>query len=156
MKEPAAADKTPPATARHVYGPRALAAVLPPLLRPAFRQRSPASAQLFADWQAIVGARLAGCTAPRKLAAGTLTIACAGPVALELQHLGEALRERINTTLGTALVRRLRFVQDATLTPAASPPPPRGGGAEPALPGVPEGPLRDALAALGRAIASRR
>jgi hypothetical protein len=156
MKEPAAADKTPPAATRHVYGPRALATVLPPLLRPAFRQRSPASAQVFTDWTAIVGARLAGCTAPRKLAAGTLTIACAGPVALELQHLGEALRERINTALGATVVQRLRFVQDATLIPTTSPPPPLERGPEPALPGVPEGPLRDALVALGRAIASRR
>ena len=72
---------------RHVYGPRPVGALMPRLTRPAFRRRAPATAQVLADWSAIVGPAIAAVTTPRRLAAGTLTIACAGPIAMELQHL---------------------------------------------------------------------
>src|SRR5690242_15088320 len=106
---PARADtgKQEAAELRHVYGPRPLGALVPGLVRAAFRKRSPATAQLIADWEAIVGPLLADVATPRRLAAGTLTLACAGPVALELQHLAPALIERINTQLGRAVVERL-------------------------------------------------
>ncbi len=142
---------------RHVYGPRPLGAVMPRLVRAAFRKRSPATAQVIADWETIVGPRLAAEVAPRRLAAGTLTLACAGPVALELQHLAPALMERINAQLGRAVVQRLRFVQDpARRPPPPSRPPANLAAAERAVAGLPEGPVRDALLALGRAVLSRR
>ena len=37
---------------RHVWGPRAVGALVPALTRPAFRRRSPAAAQILADWTA--------------------------------------------------------------------------------------------------------
>jgi hypothetical protein len=142
---------------RHVYGPRPIGALMPKLVRAAFRRRSPATAQVIADWEAIVGPALAEATTPRRLAAGTLTLACAGPVALELQHLAPALMERINGHLGHAVVERLRFVQDPRPPPPAAPPPRAlSRAAEPAVEGLPEGPLRDALLALGRAVTARR
>jgi hypothetical protein len=49
------------------------------------------------EWGAIVGPRLAVETAPKRFAGGTLTIACSGAMAMELQHLSAALIERINT-----------------------------------------------------------
>ncbi len=141
---------------RHVYGPRALSSLLPAITRPALRQRNAASAQLVADWEAIVGPELAAVTLPRRLSAGTLTLACAGPVALELQHQSQVLVGRINTHFGRLLVDRLRFVQDDSATAKRAPAPPRQAAPEPVnIPDMPEGPLRDALAALGGRIAVR-
>ncbi len=147
---------TPP---RHVYGPRPVAALVPGVTRAAFRRRAPAAAQLLADWGMIVGPALAQATTPRRLTAGTLTIACAGPVALELQHLAGALTERINTHLGGTVVQRLRFTQAtetaAPLPPAPPPPDPAALAAiEARLASLSPGGLREALAALGRRLAA--
>jgi len=117
-----------PDSRRHPYGPRPLAALLPPIVRPVLKKRAPATAALIADWEAIVGPELSRATTPRKLFAGTLTIGCAGPVALELQHLSGALMERINRHLGQLTVTSLRFHQEATRRisiPASKPPKPR-------------------------------
>ncbi len=146
---------------RHVYGPRPIGALVPGLTRAAFRRRAPATAQVLADWALIVGPALAAVTVPRRLAAGTLTVACAGPVALELQHLTTQLLARINTHLGAPTVQRLRFVQDAPPSPPAPAPRPSPDAAglarvEAAVAGLPEGPLRVALAALGRAALAHR
>jgi len=139
-----------------VYGSRTIGALLPRVVRPAFRSGSPAASQIMADWSAIVGPMLAAVSTPRRLAAGTLTIACAGPVAMELQHYATELISRINTHLGAASVRALRFVQTTAATPAAAPPPPMppevAAAAETAVATLPEGELRSALAALGRAV----
>jgi hypothetical protein len=163
MQAPPEAGKPGENAARHVYGPRPLGALVPAVVRPAFRKRSPATAQVLADWPAIVGPDLAAVTVPRRLSAGTLTLGCAGPVALELQHLADAVIGRINAHLGRPVVQRLRFVQEA-----ASPPGPAAVTVLPALSAaedaaarsavadVPEGPLRDALLALGRAVLARR
>jgi hypothetical protein len=146
---------------RHVYGPRPLGAVVPRLTRAAFRRRAPATAQIIADWTAIMGPAIAAVTTPRRLSAGTLTIACAGPVAMELQHLAGEVMARINGHLGRAAVQTLRLVQ--TQEPRLPPALPRL--ADPArlaqieatidaaLGELPEGELRAALASLGRAIA---
>jgi len=140
---------------RHVYGPREIGALVPALTRPAFRKRAPASAQVLADWDAIVGPSLARSTTPRRLSGSTLTLACAGPVALELQHMSGELMARINAHLGRVVVERLRFVQDApTAVPDA--PTPELPHSPIALPGVPDGPVRDALEALGQAVQRAR
>ena len=140
---------------RHVYGPRPLALLLAPITRPAMRHRNAAAARIAADWEAIVGPALAAVTLPKRLSAGTLTLACAGPVALELQHQSQALIGRINSHFGRLLVDRLRFVQDATAAarPLAAPPRPPP---TPVAIDMPDGPLRDALAALGGRIAATR
>ncbi len=142
---------------RNVYGPRAVGTLLPALVRPAFRRHGAAGAQILADWEAIVGPALAAATQPVRLSAGTLTIACSGPVAMELQHLAPELMARINTQLGATPVQALRFVQ--TIVRSASPAAPAhlpsaaaSHAAETAVATLPTGPLRDALAALGRAV----
>lgn len=135
-------------------GPRHLGALLPPITRPAFRKRAPAAAQILADWDAVVGPALAAATAPRRLAGGTLTLACTGPIALELQHRSAEILGRVNAYLGTRAAERLRLVQEAP-APLAALPPRRAPRPEPKLPGIPDGPLRDALAALGRALPRR-
>lgn len=142
---------------RHVYGPRPLGALVPKAARPAFRAMSPGTGQVMADWDTIVGPMLASVSVPRRLAAGTLTIACAGPVAMELQHYATELISRINTHLGTSTVRSLRFVQTTSVALLAPPPPPPAppwvaAAADTAVAALPEGELRAALASLGRAV----
>jgi hypothetical protein len=145
---------------RHVYGPRPLGALLPPLTRPAFRKRSPAGAMLMADWATVVGPQLAAVTAPRRLSAGTLTLACAGPVALELAHLAPQLIGRINGQLGRVAVERLRFVQQ----PGGGPATPRRTATPAVLPAtvaaavaaIPGEELRAALAKLARGVYRER
>lgn len=137
-------------------GPRLVSSLLPQITRPAFKKRSPAAAQLIADWAAIVGPVVAAQTVPRNVSAGTLTIACSGPVAMELQYLAPQLIGRINTAMGQALVQKLRFVQAAL-----KPPPPRPQKPKPmALPErveasleqVADPELREALARLAQGV----
>jgi len=145
---------------RHVYGPRPLSALVPRLTRPAFRRRAPATAQVLADWSAIVGPAIAAVTTPRRVSAGTLTIACAGPIAMELQYLSAELIGRINAHLGSQTVAALRFVQTAALPlpplPIQTTPADVTAAADQAVAGLPDGELRAALAALGRAVLARR
>ncbi|WP_415498186.1 DUF721 domain-containing protein [Acetobacter orientalis] len=146
----------PPESPKRALTARSLAALLPAVTAPAFRRRSPASVQVFTDWADIVGPAHAAVTTPSKLSAGTLTIACAGPVAMELQHLSDALVARINTWCGHGLVARLRFVQDPQagirlaapkrLAPSLRPNP------QCTVPDMEESPLRAALEALGARI----
>jgi len=136
---------------------RPIGALIPAITRPAFRRRAPAGAQIFADWALIAGPSLARAAEPRRLSAGTLTLACSGPVAMELSHLGPQLIQRINTHLGQALVARLRFVQETLSSaprprPPARPDPARLAALPGRLAGLPEGGLKEALAALGRSL----
>ncbi len=143
--------------ARHPFGPRAIGAVLPAVTRPAFRRHGPAAASLMADWPAIVGPMLAATAHPRRLSAGTLTLGCTGPVALELQHLVGPLIERVNTYLGHPIVQRLRFLQEARPPAPPVPIPRRAVRLDPVhVPGLPDGDLRDALAALGALVSADR
>jgi hypothetical protein len=140
---------------RHVFGPRTLGAILPPLVKPAFKKRSPATAQLLADWELIVGPAIGQVTTPRKLFQATLAIACSGPIAMELQHLAPTLIARINAHMGQTVVTRLRFVQDHVAKPAPpSPRLPATEAARNAVADLPAGPLRDALESLGRMVLS--
>ena len=142
--------------ARHVYGPRPVGAVVPALTREAFRKRSPAAAQVMADWPLIVGPELARATTPKRLTRGTLTIGCAGPVAMELQYLAAELMNRINAHLGSPVVTQLKFQQVSLDFPAPPKPvaiaPAIIAAAEAAVAAIPQGELRLALAALGRAV----
>jgi hypothetical protein len=144
--------------ARHIYGPRQVGALIPALVRPAFRRRAPATAQVLADWPVIVGPAIAAVTVPRKLFAGTLAIGCSGPMALELQHLSEQLIGRINAHLGQVTVTRLRFVQDMPrpLPPLPQRRPQAVREAREAVAHLPADGLRDALEALGRSVLTRR
>jgi hypothetical protein len=148
----------PPYAMRHIYGPRPLAALVPTLVRPAFRRRAPATAHVLADWPLIVGPAIAAVTTPRKLFGGTLAIGCTGPMALELQHLSAELISRINTHAGSVIVSRLRFVQEGAPPVAPLPPvrPQAVAEAREAVAGLPEGDLRDALERLGRVVLGRK
>ena len=137
--------------------PMPLGTLIPSVTRPAFRRKSPAGSQVLADWAQIVGPALAAVTSPLRHSAGTLTLACAGPVAMELQHLAPELIGRINGHLGRVTVERLRFVQQAAAGARARPAPPRPAAVLPAgiadrLSALPEGELRQALENLARGV----
>ncbi len=142
--------------ARSVYGPRPIAAIVPSVARTAFSRGAPGVAQLIEAWSGIVGPALAAVTVPRRLSQGALTIGCSGPVAMELQHLSTELLSRINQYLGSQSVRHLRFVQTLIAqTPSRPKPRPSEAvqtAASDAVAHLPEGPLREALAVLGRAV----
>ena len=150
-----------PLPPRHVYGPRPVSALIPRLSRPAYRRRAPATAQVLADWETIVGPTLARVTTPRRLHGGTLAIACPGPVALELQHQTPEILARINAHVGRAVVERLQFVQAAVAPHKSAPTAASVDKAASlavnwAVAALPEGELRDALASLGRAVLAAR
>jgi hypothetical protein len=129
------------------YAPRGIAALLAPVVRPAFRKRAPAAAALLADWESLAGPAFAARASPVKFAGGTLTLACAGPAAMELQLVAPTLIARLNLALGQQMIERLRFTQQAPkiLSPAA--PVPRQASRTPPE-NLPEGPLGEALARL--------
>ncbi|WP_145142794.1 DUF721 domain-containing protein [Roseomonas gilardii] len=151
----------PFAPRRPEAGLRPLGIVLPPITRPAFRRRSPAGASLISDWAAVVGPQLAAVTQPLRLARGTLTIACSGPMAMELQHLGPQLMARINANLGSIAVEALRFVQQAPAGRAARPAAPRDPAILPGklaerLAGVQDPDLRAALERMAQGVYRKR
>jgi hypothetical protein len=137
----------PAALAPRNYAPRGIAALLAPVVRPAFRKRAPAAAALLADWESLAGPEFAARAAPVKFAGGTLTLACTGPAAMELQFLAPTLIARLNLALGQQMVERLRFTQQVPkfLAPPALTPR-RAAGNPPA--NLPDGPLGEALAKL--------
>ena len=141
-----------PSYERRSYTTRGLAELVPALTRPAYRRKSPAGALLMSEWSSIVGPRLAQATEPRRLSGTQLTIACSGPMAMELQHVSSTVIERINTHAGRRLVDRLRFIQDSVSPPM--PAAPRRVVAPLPVDGVADGPLQDALARLQAAIRS--
>lgn len=157
----AAGKEGQPEPDRYPYGPRPLAALLPRVTGPAFRRRSPLASRLITDWETIVGPAIAAVTAPLRCRDGVLTISCAGPIALELQHLAPKLIERINNHFGRVLASRLAFRQSPPLRPIEPQPPPLPRpDAEAALAarlaGLDEGPLREAFLRLGRALGNAR
>jgi hypothetical protein len=144
--------------ARFVYGPRALASLVPEVTRQTYRKHNPASARIMADWEIIVGPKVASMTVPRRLDRGVLTIACAGPAAMDLHYMGIVVINRINTHLGGQPVHSLKFTQAGMprKPPAARARPPEAIlEAEAAVVGLPDGDLKSALAALGRVVIGR-
>jgi hypothetical protein len=137
-----------------------LGALIPKLTRPAFRKANPAAAQIMADWLEIVGPGTLSEAQPVRLSQGALTLACSGPLALEISMLAPQVIARINAHLGRAAVTQLKFVQ--AVSPAApapvrrrrqdTPPVELPGEVQARLADMPEGPLRDALERLGQAV----
>jgi hypothetical protein len=144
--------------ARHVYGPRPLGSLVPDIARQTFRKHNPASARILADWDIIVGPKVASMTVPRRLDRGVLTIACAGPAAMDLHYMGIEVINRINTHLGGQPVHSLKFTQAGMprKPPPTRPLPPEAVlEAEAAVAELPDGDLKTALAALGRVVIGR-
>jgi hypothetical protein len=155
---------------RRAHAPRAIAETVDRLTRPLFAKRGFAQGAVVREWDAIVGPELAAQTVPERIAfppgmrnGGTLHLRVGnGVAATTLQHLKPVLIERINGYFGYAAVVRLRLIQ-RPLPPRPAAPRPRVRalrGDEEArlktcLESVPDGDLREALDALGRAILGR-
>src|SRR5690625_950874 len=116
--------------------PRALATFVPRLARPVLRGFSRAEATLLMDWEEIVGPEIAPFTQPIKLTfpkrderlEATLHLRVDPAMALDLQHSGDLLVERINTHFGYSLIARLRLQQAPVRArkrraPLSAPPP---------------------------------
>jgi len=129
------------------------------------------SGALAARWREIVGADVARRTEPVKLVKGrnggpsSLEIRVAGPSAALIQHQAHEILARVNLFLGAKAVQKLRIVQGPLRTPAEAAPPPRRRPAPldaaqeaalaSALAEAPDGPLKQALLRLGRAVLRR-
>jgi hypothetical protein len=143
-------------------GLQEVGALIPRLARPAFRRRSPAAAQILADWPLIIGPGFAAMAEPVRLSRTTLTLACTGPVAMELSLAAPVLVERINAHLGRAAVEKLAFVQRAPrAAPPAKPlallpPAPLPEAVTARLDTLPEGELKTVLARLAARVHARR
>jgi hypothetical protein len=124
---------------------------------------------LQARWREIVGETLAARTEPSKLIKGragqaaTLEIKVQGPAAALIQHQSGDILARVNLFLGDGAVAKLRIVQGPVKpqAPTRSAPPrrrnrPLDAAKEAELAqsvaAAPEGPLREALLRLGRAV----
>jgi hypothetical protein len=107
-----------------------------------------------ADWASIAGPHLATRAAPVKFAGGTLTLACTGPTAMELQLLSPQIIARLNLALGHNMIERLRFIQQAPNISAPLPAP-MARHPVPPPPNLPDGELGEALARLYQGLKSR-
>jgi hypothetical protein len=149
----------PPGKGRRIFnGPRGVGDLVRGVSRNVVSRGQPGIGHLLMDWPTIVGPALATVTEPRQLFNGSLTIGCAGPIAMELQHMAPELMSRINTYLGGQPVRVLRFAQGPIATgPRVTKPHPRVGDPAPVrLEGFPDGPLKEALERLGGRVSRRR
>lgn len=121
-------------------------------------------------WREVVGETLARVSEPVKLiqprgtklgSGATLELRVDGPAAAIVQHQAEDIIERVNLTLGSGAVARLRIVQ-GLIRRAARPgkasraKPPLDAAREAELKAglacAPEGPLKTALLKLGRGV----
>jgi len=81
------------------------------LLREPLFARGMAVARLAAEWESIVGPRLASETAPTELERGVLTVAASsGPWGAQARFLGEEIRRQAREALGDDVIRRVRVV----------------------------------------------
>jgi len=133
----------------------------------AFTRAGFASAELVTRWTEIAGAEIAAHSEPVKIQwlrgvdgaerpAGTLILRVEGPAAIEIQHLGNLICERVNRFLGWRAVDRIALRQ-APLRRALRSKGPSADAAAAAriadtMPEVADEDLRQALARLGAAI----
>lgn len=143
---------------------------LAPLLKALDGRHGAGPHALKARWREIAGDVLARRTEPVRVvrprggAPGVLEVRVDGPAAALVQHQAPDLLARVNLVLGMEAVGRLRIVQGPVRPPAAAAAPkPARRRAQPldaaaeadlaaALQDAPEGPLKRALAGLGRAV----
>lgn len=151
------------------YGLVPLARLAGGLFDPVTAKRGFAKADLIASWSEIAGPRYADKTLPEKLVwprdrsgGAVLTVRVDGPSAVFLQHETQPFIERVNAFFGYPAVAELRIVQKPVASArAASPEPPvlpeaEARAVEDSVAEVESDGLREALRALGTAVATDR
>ena len=146
-------------------GVRSIGETLPRVAGRVLGKHGLGEAHLVAQWQAVMGAELAGQTLPVKLSFpnggrrdGTLRLRVTPAAALSVQHREPQLLERINGFFGYRAVARLALQQGPLpAAPAASPTPRALTAAESAeladrLAQLPDSSVKSALFRLGTAI----
>lgn len=148
--------------------PPPIGRALNPMLRELDSRFGQGAGALQARWREIVGPEIARRTEPVKLSRGrngapsSLEIRVAGPSAAIIQHQAHEILARVNLFLGAEAVQKLRVVQGPLRAQgplARSPlrrPQPLDAAAETrlaeGLAQAPDGPLKQALLALGRGV----
>ncbi len=96
--------------------------LVPKIVGETFARQGFASAELVTRWTEIVGVEIATHSEPMKIQwtrpadgeerePGTLVLRVEGPAAIEIQHLGDVICERVNRFLGWRAVARLALRQ---------------------------------------------
>lgn len=113
-KATAPADKAVP---RRGGAAQSIGVLLPMVGGMAFRRFGFMHAELVSRWGDIVGAQFAAWSLPESIRFargqknnGTLSIRVEGPFALQMQHLGPQIIERVNRVFGHAAVARIKLV----------------------------------------------
>lgn len=145
-----------------------LAATLPKVTRTTLGRHGLAEGGLVADWGSIVGAEIAARSLPLRLAFstgerrdGTLHVRVSGSLAIELQHLGPVIIDRINGYFGYGAVKRLKIMQGPVPNPAEIPrlditvDPDVAAAVDSEVTPIGDDELRRALAGFGRALRGR-
>ncbi len=139
-----------------------LGAMVSDIAQSAFDSRGFYEAAILTDWPQIVGPLLARQSCPERLRRnGTLAIRVNSGFALELQHLEPVLLDRIATYFGFRAVKKLALRQGPIIRPTAKPAateaPARYDSARlrATLADMDDGPLKDALTDLGKAVLAR-
>ena len=127
-------------------GARAVGAYLPQLTQKAFEKYGFAATTIITDWSQIVGRDLSTYTRPEKLkwprrddeaaetpdksgrqrSGATLLLRVEGPRAVEVQHRGRQIIERINAYFGYEAITELRILQAPVMVFEPSAPRTRG------------------------------
>jgi hypothetical protein len=96
--------------------------LVPKIVGETFTRQGFASAELVTRWADIVGVEVAAHSEPMRIQwtrpaegderePGTLVLRVEGPAAIEIQHLGDVICERVNRFLGWRAVARLALRQ---------------------------------------------
>ena len=148
--------------------PKPLAELLAACVTGVFERQGFTSREVVTHWDDIVGPEIAALAEPIRMQwvrshdpdespPATLVLRVDGPAALEIQHMGGVILERVNRYLGWRAVDRLALRQ-APLTRRRRPPPPKvdDSGVAAAIAaqmtGIADESLRTALGRLGAAI----
>lgn len=148
---------------------RAIATEVPRVAATALGKRGFGEAQLVTQWDAVMGAELAGKLTPDRLSfsrgersEGTLRLRVASAFAVEAQHLEPVIIERINGFFGYRAVARIILVQGPPQQATERAPLPRPLSAveqdalDRRLAAMPDSELRQALRRLGAAVIGSR
>lgn len=149
---PATAAPAKTGLVRPLGGPKAVGSFVPRLTRVSFEKFGFSAATLVTDWATIVGAELAGFTAPERLRwphqpqlrddedagtapkrrGATLVVSVEPARALDIQYRRAQITERINAFFGYAAISELRIEQRPRRETRAAPIAAPGPKAEPA------------------------